>query len=357
MHDHPHAGSYRDRHGKRRWRFRRGGKTVPLPGEPGEPAFEAAYAAALAGRAPQKASVHRLPTATPARSLRAAWRVLIADTLEWKQLDPQTRHAQTLIAERFLRAPVVEGEPMRFGDVAAADLQRKHIKAILARRANTPHAAVHLLRLIRKLTGVALDQGWIDYDPCYRVKFRPPYRGWKAWPAEARAQFEAHWPVGSTPLLVYALALYFGHRRADVVNVRWTDFEAAATNTIQGKTGKALWIPMHPALRAVLDATPRRSDYVVLTQYGRPFSAKALGMRMQEWTRTAGLAPGHTLHGLRKTLGKLLAESGATTRQIMAILGHDDIKHAELYTEEAEQRQLAADGMRKLTLVRAPRSS
>jgi site-specific recombinase XerD len=45
----------------------------------------------------------------------------------------------------------------------------------------------------------------------------------------------------------------------------------------------------------------------------------------------------------------MLAESGATTRQIMAILGHDDINHAELYTREAEQRRLAADGMRKLT--------
>jgi hypothetical protein len=97
---------------------------------------------------------------------------------------------------------------------------------------------------------------------------------------------------------------------------------------------------------ATLEATERRGDYVVLTQYGRPFSAKALGMRMQDWTRAAGLAPGHTLHGLRKTLGKMLAESGATTRQIMAI---HDINHAELYTREAEQRRLAADGMRKLT--------
>jgi integrase len=72
---------------------------------------------------------------------------------------------------------------------------------------------------------------------------------------------------------------------------------------------------------------------------------------MQDWTKAAGLPPGHTLHGLRKTLGKMLAEHGATTRQIMAILGHDDIAHAELYTREADQRVLAADGMEKL---RAP---
>jgi hypothetical protein len=73
---------------------------------------------------------------------------------------------------------------------------------------------------------------------------------------------------------------------------------------------------------------------------------------MQEWVRGVGLPPGHRLHGLRKTLGKMHAESGATTGQIMAILGHDGTKHAELYTADAEQRQLAADGMRRLTEIK-----
>jgi integrase len=54
------------------------------------------------------------------------------------------------------------------------------------------------------------------------------------------------------------------------------------------------------------------------------------------------------MHGLRKTLGKALAESGATTRELMDILGHTDIKHAELYSREAEQKILAESGMGKL---------
>jgi integrase len=36
-----------------------------------------------------------------------------------------------------------------------------------------------------------------------------------------------------------------------------------------------------------------------------------------------------TLHGLHKTLGKLLAESGSTTCQLMETLDHDDTQHAE----------------------------
>jgi hypothetical protein len=345
----PYAGSYLDRHGKRRWRFRRAAKTIQLPGSPGSPEFETAYAAAVAGQPIKKADVRRLPTAAVPKSLRAAWRILITDTLEWKQLDPETQHSQTLIAERFLRSPVVEGEPLTFGDVAVVDLRRKDIKVILARRSDTPHAAAHLLRLIRKLTGVALDQEWIEYDPTYRIKFRPAYKGWKAWPAEARTAYEQRWPIGSTPRLAYALALYLGHRRSDVATIRWTDIEDQGANVVQAKTDKALWIPMHPELVKTLEGTERQGETILVTQYGQPFSAKALGMRMQDWTRMAGLPKGYTLHGLRKTLGKLLAEHGATTRQIMAILGHDDIAHAELYTREAEQKQLATDGMNKLT--------
>jgi hypothetical protein len=49
-----------------------------------------------------------------------------------------------------------------------------------------------------------------------------------------------------------------------------------------------------------------------------------------------------------QALGKMLAEDGATRCELMAILGHDDIAHAELYSREAERRRLADEGMRKL---------
>jgi integrase len=70
---------------------------------------------------------------------------------------------------------------------------------------------------------------------------------------------------------------------------------------------------------------------------------------MAHWTAKAGVPKGCTLHGLRKSLGKLLAEGGASTRQLMDVLGHDDIEHAELYSREASQEILARDAMSKVT--------
>lgn len=347
----PHAGVYRDRHGKPRWRFRRAGRTVQLPQAPGHPDFEAAYLAALEGREkPSPATVVRFPGQVVPKSLKAAWVILRQHDPAWRGLGPDIRRAQTAIAEKFLAAPVVPGEALTFGEVALEHLRRKHIKALLAERSATPHAAAHLLRVIRKLVGVGLDQEWIENDPTYRLTYRPEYGGWKAWPDEMLDRFEARWPVGATPRLVYSLALYFGHRRSDITRVRPADFEATGSNVVQQKTGKPLWIPIHPNLREVLEhaSTDMTGEFVVMTAFGKPFSAKALGMRMQKWTRAAGIPPGHTLHGLRKTLGKALAEHGATTREIMDLLGHDNIAHAELYTREAEQKILAAAGMQKL---------
>jgi integrase len=269
---------------------------------------------------------------------------------KWRELSPASTLVQTRSIERFLSMPVVEGQSLLFKDVDVQDLKRRHIKMLLVRKADHPHAAADLLRMIRKLVGVALDQEWLEVDPTYRLDYHPDYVGYTSWPDEALDKFEARWPIGSTPRLVYALALYFGHRRADITKMRPSELKSTFTNVIQQKTLKALELPIHPNLREVLDAIPDldKREFVVLTQWGKPFSPKALGMRMQGWTKAAGILPGYTLHGLRKTLGRALAEHGATTRELMDMLGHDNIAHAALYSRAASQKLMARAAMDKL---------
>lgn len=101
-------------------------------------------------------------------------------------------------------------------------------------------------------------------------------------------------------------------------------------------------------MRQTLDAINERGTTILMTQYGEPFSPKSLMGMMAHWTKLAELSQAYTLHGLRKTLGKMLAEGGASTRQLMKILSHDDIEHAELYSREAEQVFMATEGMDKV---------
>lgn len=202
--NHPFVSSFFDRHGRERWRFRRAGKTVSLPGAPGEPAFEAAYASAREGRKPTKAEMIRLPTSAPPRSLGAAWSILVNDTPDWRALGPTTKAEQRAIAERFFAMPIAVGEKLTFRDMPMAGLSRRHVKSILARWSDRPHAGMKVLRLLRKLIGVALDEEWIEIDPTHRLRYAPAYEGWRAWrprsaPPTRRDGRSTRRPVWSSP--------------------------------------------------------------------------------------------------------------------------------------------------------------
>lgn len=346
----PHLSSFTDRHGTLRWRFRRAGKTVSLPGQPGEPSFEERYIAAVEGRKPRVAAVRKMPGAALPGSFRQGW-LKVRRTPEWIALDPATKDKNEHLAKVFLDLPVVDGHPALWGDMPVRDLRRRHVKDIIGRFSETPHKAKHLLVALRKMIAVALDEEWIDTDPTYKLSYTPDYKGWRAWTEKERETFEAKYPIGTTPRTCYALALWLGNRRSDVATLRWEmfDWKRNVVRVEQEKGGKVLILPITPMLRDTLAPLERKGDAVLLTAYGKPFSAKSLTGTMAKWTEKAEMPKGCTLHGLRKSLGKLLAEGGASTRQLMDTLGHDDIEHAELYSREASQVILARDAMNKVT--------
>jgi integrase len=368
----PHVKPWRKKPGARLiWRWRRNGRTIYLPGEPFTPAFDAAYQAILAGRPIPKAQPRKpaaiipIPTAAHPRSFRAAWRLYVETSPDWQQCRGETRARQSAIAEAFLLEPVAEGAAAIWGDMAVADMKRRHIKMILTRMSATPFAARHRLSVLRKMIEAALDEEWIEADPTHKIKYRPErIAGWRPWTPAERDQYRAHWPLGTTARLVYELAFWLGTRRSNVASLRWADlgewhdangWRHEVFRLVAGKNDKPLALPVTPDLAAALQAAPRTAATVLATAYGKPFSAKSLTGHMQIWTQKAGLPAGCTIHGLRKSLGVTLTEAGGTTRQAMAQLGHDDIAHAELYSREAEQARLAVDAMAKVVTLEAAR--
>lgn len=348
----PYLSSYPDRYGVLRWKFRRKGIDRTIPGQPGEPDFEEMYAALTEGRAPKKAEVIKHPNATVPKSFKDAW-ARVLKTPEWLAHDDATQTKNERLAKEFLNLRVVEEEEVTWSIVPVADFKRRHAKMILATFAATPHKAKHVIVTIRKMITVALDEEWIEVDPTYKLAYRPDYVGWRAWTDDEREKFEGRWAIGTTPRTCYALALWLGNRRSDVAKIEWSmfDFKRGVVHVEQTKGGKSLTLPITPMLRESIEGLPRVGDTVLVTAYGKPFSEKSITGRMADWTHSAKLPKGCTLHGLRKTLGKMLAEGGASTRQLMDTLGHDDIEHAELYSREASQAILARDGMDKVTLL------
>jgi integrase len=262
-------------------------------------------------------------------------------------LRPSTRAAYRRLVEE-LRAG--------YGTRPVRLLEPRHVEAMVAAKAATPTAANHRLRTLRHLMAHALRLGMIRQDPTRGVA-RVPYRtdGYHTWTEDEIARFEAHWPSGSRERLAFALLLYTGQRRSDVVRLGWRHHRevALAGRTLrvldltQEKTGRRLAIPVHPALAAELDQAPRDLLPFLRTAQGRGFSPRGFYNLFVRWAQEAGLPQGRSPHGLRKAAGRRLAEAGASAHQIMSILGVT-LQTAVIYTREAEQMRLAVGAMERI---------
>src|SRR5688572_26166644 len=96
-----------DRHGNVRYYAQRPRcKKVRIRAEFGTPAFKSAYAAALADSVP-----HTKPRITEAAegSLRWLCQEYMGRCIEFKRLDPQTRHVRKLILDKLCLTPHPKG--------------------------------------------------------------------------------------------------------------------------------------------------------------------------------------------------------------------------------------------------------
>jgi integrase len=78
---------------------------------------------------------------------------------------------------------------------------------------------------------------------------------------------------------------------------------------------------------------------------------------MRAAVRAAGLPLDCKPHGLRKTLGRRLADANCAAHQIMAALGHTTLAEAERYTREADRRRGGREAILKLEATRVAQTT
>ncbi len=312
-----------------RYYFRRAGfKRVPLPDMFGSPEFMAAYAAALAGQTPIAVGARCVKPGTI-----AALVVAYLTSPKFLAKSPATQATYRNIVERFRT---------EHGDKPVADLERKHLTAMLAKKIKTPAAANHWLRLIKTMMALAVDEGMRPDNPAaglQPLRHRTP--GFRTWTEEQIAQFENRHRVGTKARLAFALLLYTAQRRSDVVRMGRQHVRGGAVHIRQQKTGKAMPIPLHPALAAVIEATATTQLTFLVTEYGKPFSPAGFGNWFRQRCDEARLPKECTAHGLRKAACRRLAEAGCSASQIAAISGHVTLREVERYVKMADQERLA----------------
>lgn len=224
---------------------------------------------------------------------------------------------------------------------------------------DTPGAANNWLKVMRQLLLYAKRLGYITASPLADgLESLPPLRpgGHRTWRDDEIAAYRAHWPIGGTPRLVLELAHGTAAAGVDLVVLGWPNVSGNRIRYRRRKTERRkgpeetplVDIPILPDLAAALDALPRDRLTFLETAQGRPRSQGALVHHFRRWVAEAGLgAPDRhgrhlSLHGLRKAMGRRLAEAGASPHSIMGWLGHESIASAQTYTR-AYDRARATD--------------
>lgn len=322
-----------DRHGKPRFYFRRPGfESKGLHGLPYSAEFMSDYEAALAGQ-PLPVGANRTRSGT-------MWALALSyfASPAFRTLRPSTQRAYRGIIERLCK---------EHGDKRAVDLRREHVVRLMTARAKQPGAANGLRMALRVMMRHAVEIGLRADDPTREVRaIRIKTNGHHSWTDDEIAQFEGHHPIGSRARLAFALLLYTGQRRGDVIQMGAQHIRNAALHVKQEKTGVELVIPVHPTLATIIAAAPRDHLTFVTTRLGGPFQGSAFSRWFRGQCDKAGL-PHCSAHGLRKAAARRLAEAGCTTHEIGAITGHASLTELVRYTKAADQRRLAEAAMTK----------
>jgi integrase len=300
------------------------GPRIRLPDNPASEEFRRAYAAAMAGETEMKPTIKKDAPGTIGALITS-----FRQTGQFKALSETSKVGYTSRLETIR---------VEHGHRAVAGLTKDRINTfILDPLSDRPGAALDTIKKLRILIKHAIDKGWLKHDPSTGIK-RPKGKEIKAWSDAWLTAYERRWPIGTKQRTAYALMLNMGTARVDTHLLTWHQVDTDATYT-RHKTGVPVVMEVAEELQRALEATPRKHVTVINTEYGKPYTVDGFSRFMRDAISAAGLPLDCQPHGLRKTLGRLMADAECTAHEIMAALGHTTLAEAERYTREADRRR------------------
>ncbi len=233
-----------------------------------------------------------------------------------------------------------------FGKYIAEEIKMPHVVAVRDKFSDRPAKANFLVRQIRIIYGWGKPRGMVSHNPAdfSSTSVKDFKLGtYLPWPETLIDKFldkaipEVAW--------VTMFCLYTGQRIGDVLDMCWTDIVNNEIKVIQQKTGKELWIPLHPALNQLIKIIPHRAVKILTAKSGIVWTYDNWEENSLSERKRLN-APEFKTHGLRKNAVLRLLYAGCTTKQVGFISGQSD-KMVDYYARHIEQQKLAKVGMKK----------
>jgi integrase len=345
----PYLRADTDRHGNQRLYVRRFGHSIRVRALPGTKGFLEAYGEALEALEAGAPQVQAPRGAAPAGTLGWLAAAYFGAT-EFTRLPPASQSNRRAIIEACLREPLKPNSPDKLALCLLSLLSAAHIRMLRDRKAHKPGAANNRLKYISSMLSWAIECNLVRANPVRDVKpLRYATDGFHAWTPDEVKQFEARHPIGTKARLAFAMMLYLGARRSDLVTLGRQHIRDGVIRFVPRKTRRnkmhAIEIPILPELAKIIEASPAGELTFLMTECGKPFTATGFGSWFRARCNEAGL-PQCTAHGLRKAGATIMAERGATDRQLMAMFGWESSQQATTYVASADRKRLAAEAAR-----------
>lgn len=202
----------------------------------------------------------------------------------------------------------------------------------------TPREADNRMSALSAVFAYAFDKGKLSRNPISGFsRLHSADRAEIIWTEDDIRRFMKDAPAELQRAMI--LALHTGQRYGDLIRLRWSDYADGKISLTQSKTSVRLHIPCTPALRHMLDNTPKTCPYILARADGSPwFRAKddkylskawrahmdAAGFYKKPFEEMSQKEKQSQLHfnDIRGTAVTLLAEANATIPQIVSITGH-----------------------------------
>lgn len=269
-------------------------------------------------------------------------------------------------------ATPLEGKTSNYGQMPYAYFAEQDIEYLRDLKAYAPNAANYRIKQLSCVFSWAMETRGRDgaklatRNPARDVKhIRIVTTGYHTWTANDIERYLARHPIGTQANLAFRLFFFTGARVCDVARLGRQNLYTRTVLDDEGNqveecrlrfrpkktsnVANAVEVDMlvTPELAETIDALPKNQMIFLQNIRGRGYTDGSLSNMVKDWTAQAGIA--HcSAHGIRKAYSTMLAEGGATDRQLMALLGWKSEKMANIYTRSAERRRLADEGSKAL---------
>lgn len=296
-----------------------------LQGKPGEPAFVAAYNAAVADRRGSQSET--LAGLVVLYRSKPEFLTLAASTqAEWNRwLNRLSAHDIGSLSHRALDDRRV----------------RMHLLEWRDEFSDRPRTADYGMQVLSRVLGFAVDRGLLTHNHAANIPhLYEANRADQIWSAE---EIEAFCGKASLRLgQALRLACLTGLRRGDLVKLQWKQVGDLVISRATGKSSgtRVATIPLLNETRALLaDIGRGEPDETVLTNTrGKPWSPAGLTHQMVDASKLAGVEK--TLHDARGTFATRLRLAGLALDEVAEVMGWKLGRVSQVITRYVEQDEI-----------------